>query len=263
MLLSVLWGFNVLDPNLYSTQEQLEKPTFLRSMQLIKAGQLLKMFYSKMVHVTCAAYCLYRTAEQVRDHFSAVEKLIENCKKVFKKAPTRDEMFEKEAPGVCLPPDPVITRWGSWINAAIYYCENLNTVCRIMTELDDDDAVSTKKYIVKPGLESNLAYIKSNFTIFVLRINKLQTKDLSLTAVLKIIEDIEDSFKSLMCEADGDLEELASGDIVYFKYSPFTSVDVERSFSTYKTFLTDNLRSFKFENLAKHLVMQCNSDNFE
>jgi len=45
------------------------------------------------------------------------------------------------------------------LTAAIYYCENLKTVRRVIEKLDEDDAVSTKKtkkYIVKPGLESNL-----------------------------------------------------------------------------------------------------------
>lgn len=252
-----------------------------------------------MIHVTCAAHGLHRIAEQVRDHFSTVDKVIANCNKVFKKAPTRVEIFKIEAPGICLPPDPIITRWGSWINAAIYYCENLSTVRCVIEKLDEDDAVSIKKtkiYIVKPGLESNLAYIKSIFTILVEGINKLQTKCLSLIMVLKIIEDIEEPFKSLRGEAgaivknkfktvfennnglstlkriskilsgeeenselDGDLEELTSDDIVFFKYSPITSVDIERSFSTYKSLLTDNRRNFKFENLANHLIIQCNS----
>lgn len=52
-------------------------------------------------------------------------------------------MFIKEAPG--LPPDPKITRWGLWINAVVYYGENLNTVRHIMAEIDDDDAVNVKK----------------------------------------------------------------------------------------------------------------------
>jgi len=95
---------------------------------------------------------------------------------LFKKSPTWVKMFKKQASSLCLPPYPAITRWGSWINAATYYCQNLDTVCRITTELDDNDAVSikeTKKYILKPGHESNLVNKKSNFTIPVEGINKL------------------------------------------------------------------------------------------
>jgi len=53
-------------------------------------------------NASCAAHGLHRIAEQVSDHFSTVDKVIANSKKVFK----------KEAPGVCLPPNPEITRWG-------------------------------------------------------------------------------------------------------------------------------------------------------
>lgn len=54
-----------------------------------------------------------------------------------------------------------------------------------MAELDDDETVSikkkkTKRYIVKPGFESNFTYIKSKFTIIAEGMNKLQTIGLSL-----------------------------------------------------------------------------------
>lgn len=54
------------------------------------------------------------------------------------------------------------------------------------------------------------------------------------------------------------LSELTSNDIVCFKYKSIVSVDVKRSFSMYKTLPTDNRRKFKFENLAKYLILQCN-----
>jgi hypothetical protein len=41
---------------------------------------------------------------------------------------------------------------------------------------------------------------------------------------------------------------LDSNDVTLFKYAPLTSCDVERSFSQYKTILSDNCRSFSIEN---------------
>ncbi|KAL4126263.1 hypothetical protein QTP88_010488 [Uroleucon formosanum] len=149
----------------------------------------------------------------------------------------------------------------------------------------------------KPNLENNLAYIKSNFSILSVAIDKLQAKNLSLATSLNIIKDIEETLKTLNGEPyhpiyiklknvleknsglsklkhisnilDGDentnigelLGELTCSDIVYFKYAPIVSVDVERSFSTYKTLLADNRRKFKFDNLAKHLIIQCNTQD--
>lgn len=38
-----------------------------------------------MLHMTCAAHVLHRVAEQVRSHFSTVDKLIGSVKEIFKK----------------------------------------------------------------------------------------------------------------------------------------------------------------------------------
>jgi len=27
------------------------------------------------------------------------------------------------APNLALPPQPILTRWGTWLNAAFYYCD--------------------------------------------------------------------------------------------------------------------------------------------
>lgn len=265
---------------------------------MVKAGTALQVFYSKMLHVTCAAHGLHRVAEHVRSHFNSVDKLIASVKQVFQKAPSRIQLFKNELPGVHLPPEPIITRWGTWINAAAYYCENIQAVRHIIGLLDQEDAISiqkAKKCLDKPNLENNLAYIKSNFSVLSVAIDKLQGKCLSLATSLNIIENIEETFKTLNGEhgkpinlklknvfeknkglsklkqisniLDGEenknigelLGELTCNDIVYFKYAPIVSVDVERSFSTYKTLLADNRRKFKFENLAKHLIIQCNT----
>jgi hypothetical protein len=53
--------------------------------------------------------------------------------------------------------------------------------------------------------------------------------------------------------------ELYPTDIGVFKYAPVTLVDVERSFSHYKSILRPNRRSFLFENLKKVVVCNCNN----
>ncbi|XP_025202640.1 uncharacterized protein LOC112599792 [Melanaphis sacchari] len=58
---------------------------------------------------------------------------------------------------------------------------------------------------------------------------------------------------------DGLPEDLKANELLFFKYAPLTSVDLERSFSTYKILLADNRHSFQIENIRKYLVVQCNS----
>jgi len=89
------------------------------ALYMVKAGSAIQTFFPKMLHVTCLAHALHRVAEQIRSNFQLVDKLIASVKKVFLKCPVRINIFKDEAPELSLPPEPVITRWGTWLNAAI------------------------------------------------------------------------------------------------------------------------------------------------
>lgn len=58
------------------------------------------------------------------------------------------------------------------------------------------------------------------------------------------------------------LGNLNASEIVYFKYSPITSVDVEQSFLQYKNLPTDERRSLLFENIS-HATPRNSSLKFE
>lgn len=55
-------------------------------------------------------------------------------------------------------------------------------------------------------------------------------------------------------------EEPSADDMAHMKFAPITVVDVKRSFSRYKTTLTDNCRQFIFENIKQHLIIQCHNE---
>jgi hypothetical protein len=75
-----------------------------------KSGEVPKSLYSKMIHVTCVVHGLHRVAEEVRNQFHIVDKVISSVKKIFRKAPSRLLVFKSEAPNLPLPPEPIITR---------------------------------------------------------------------------------------------------------------------------------------------------------
>jgi hypothetical protein len=56
---------------------------------MVKAANGIKMLFPKMVHVTCLAHALHRVAEEIRESYPYVDKLILKVKKVFIKAPLR------------------------------------------------------------------------------------------------------------------------------------------------------------------------------
>ncbi|XP_025410454.1 uncharacterized protein LOC112683585 [Sipha flava] len=162
--------------------------------------------------------------------------------------------------------------------------------------LDSNDALSIKvpkKKLVKEHVQNNLVYITSNFKVLFESILKLQTKNMPLAESLSIVDNVQTQLKSVQGEPgkkvyekmenflskniglktlkqissilsgsistmDGLPEDLSTNDLIFYKYAPMTSVDVERSFSVYKNLLSQNRRSFKLENIKKYHIIQCN-----
>lgn len=262
---------------------------------MIKAGRGLRILYAKMVHVTCLAHGVHRVAETVRSLFPEVNAIISNVKKVFTKAPNRIALFKQMAPELKLPPQPILTRWGTWLDAATYYADNFQQIFDILQQLNEEDAIAisqAKTAMSTRGVQENLVYIKSNFSRLSETITKLETKDVPLVSsvqhVVELISELEnspgryaqsalDKLNSVLSKnpgynkliqisdilkGDGHLdpneEEFSLSDIANFKFAPVTSCDVERSFSQYKNVLAENRHSFKFEHLKMWIVVHCN-----
>ena len=58
----------------------------------------------------------------VHAHFKNIDEIIATIKNKDRKKDFHDA-------GLPSPPDPVITRWATWLRAALYYSENLPAVC--------------------------------------------------------------------------------------------------------------------------------------
>ncbi|KAE9529999.1 hypothetical protein AGLY_011461 [Aphis glycines] len=263
---------------------------------MVKAGKNIKAFYSKMEHVTCLAHSLHRVAEEIRKKFPEIDAFISNVKKIFLKCPSRVLKFKEMAPGIPMPPQPILIRWGTWLSAAIYYCENYQLIKSIVMKFDKEDAVAienAQKLLNDTNLELNLTFIKANYGNLPKYITTLETSGLSLTNSINIIAQVQNEigtdnssigisikkkleavieknlgFKTMKhisnilerkatSRNNTILEELTADDMAYMKFAPMTSVDVERSFSRYKTTLADNRRRFTFENIKQHLIIQC------
>lgn len=97
---------------------------------MLKSGKSLKIFYPNMLHVTCIAHAINLLAERIRNLFPQVNKFISATKKIFIKAPSRVALYKAKL-NIPLPPEPVLTRWGTWLKAAVFYanhCENIKKV---------------------------------------------------------------------------------------------------------------------------------------
>jgi len=161
---------------------------------MMKAAKVLQSLFTKMIHITCIAHGLHRISEEVRKHFSKVDSLISNGKKVFLKSPSRINAFKTIAPEISLPPQPIITRWGTWLDAAAYYCDHFDTFSRVMQTFDKDDASSvniTKTLIGDPTIKNDLIFIKTQYGFLVDKITSLEKQGVLLTDSILIVEEVK------------------------------------------------------------------------
>ncbi|PSN44791.1 hypothetical protein C0J52_05580 [Blattella germanica] len=256
-----------------------------------KAAKALKVLFPKMLHVTCVAHGFHRVSEEVRVLFPNVDQLISNIKKIFLKAPSRIQTFRDIAPDLPLPPQPIITRWGTWISAAVYYASNFRSITEVVNALEDEAASirAAKKLLDSPEVKNDITFIAAHFGFLPEMITRLEERGQPLLASMKIVESVVQRLESVpgekgllikgKCERvlsqNSDLDTLRNiskilnGDnsvqvemdpsvLLCFRFAPITSVDVERSFSQMKNVLNDRRHNMTVENLKKHLVVMCN-----
>lgn len=102
----------------------------------------LHVVFPKMTHVTCIVHGLNRVAEQVRIQYPNVNILVHSVKSIFLKARVRVRLFKTELPAVPLPPQPVITRFATWLSAIRYYSEHFDAIKQFVMQLDPEDAAA-------------------------------------------------------------------------------------------------------------------------
>lgn len=261
---------------------------------MTKAAENLKIFFPKLIHCTCLAHGLNRVAETVRDEFPLVNSLVTNIKKVFVKAPLRVQVYNEKLPGIPLPPEPILTRWGTWLNCVNFIADNYAGIKDVICEFDPHSSISIKKCIDifnNPALIKQVAHIQANYVCIAAAITKLEARGMPLhesTEIVKLLEEkinnskvvapkIKDKFEYVLNKNQGfkklikindviqgiDLDEnvdnieLDPNVIVKFKFAPITSCEVERSFSAYKHILSDRRQSFTTDNLEKYLITYC------
>jgi Protein of unknown function (DUF 659) len=185
---------------------------------MLKAAKALQVIDPKLIHVTCLAHALNLVAETVRGNFPKVDRLIAQGKKIFRKCPSRTLAFQEMAKGIPLPPRPVVTRWGNylqialhlfplyfnskyfqsgtWLEAVKYYAENLEDFKRVVDTFDPQDSSAVKacqKTLRNSHLPGQLASILAHYYRIKTAIIQLEGAHLSLESSLKIIEELEDN----------------------------------------------------------------------
>jgi len=79
-----------------------------------------------------------RVAEKIREMFPNVNKLINNIKNVFLKAPYHVQVYKKILPNKPLPQKPILTRWETWLEATVFNCEHFEGLKNVIDKLSEE-----------------------------------------------------------------------------------------------------------------------------
>ena len=125
------------------------------------AGWLLQQLYPRLFHVTCTAHLPHNCAEKVRAYVFDVDDLIGTMKAATVRSKDRKELFAS----IGYPPQPVITRWATWLKATFYYAEKLPDVRRIVESFDRNGLLvqHAKISVANSQLPFDLMVIKRDY----------------------------------------------------------------------------------------------------
>ena len=155
----------------------------------IAAGIRLKSLYPKLLHVSNVAHLLHNCAMKIKSHFEDVNQLIAKIKAVTIKNKTRQAKFS----AIGYPPQLVLTRWGSCLNAALYYAKNLPEVKAIVESFVGSGILVTqaKVSLQKRGLAGQLLKIKDQYECLVKLIEKMESAKYTIKEVVQAMQELD------------------------------------------------------------------------
>ena len=239
------------------------------------AGKTLKELYPSLMHVTCVAHLLHNCALRVRAHFKSIDKIIATIKAATIKNKNRKKDFHDA--GLPSPPDPVITRWATWLRAALYYGENLPAVRTIVNNWTSAGLLVSraKDAINVEDLVPDLVEINQYRTLAA-NIEFLAGSACTITKVYGLLKNTQFDDDSCAIKnyikkrlSNSDLKTIINctnltidptSYILLQKAQP-TSAAVERSFSMLSKLLRND-RNFDVKNIKKYMMLYYNKTSW-
>ena len=156
---------------------------------MIAAGITVKSLYPKLFHMTCVTHLLHNCAMKIKSHFEDVDQLIAKVKAMTIKNKTKREKFS----AISYPPQSVPTRWGSWLNAALYYAKNLPEVKAIVESFVGSGIMVTqaKVSLQKSGLAGQLLRFKDQYECLVKLIDKMESVKYTIFEAVQAIQKLD------------------------------------------------------------------------
>ena len=256
------------------------------------AGRMLCSKYPKLIHVTCIAHALHNVSELVSKHYCVVNTLISSGKALFVKCDSRRKEFKKLVSR--LPLKTVVTRWGSWIKAVLYYRDNYLSFRVFVNGLNRNDCAHIgilQDLFEKHDCFDDIVFISSQFKQLTEVITRIESNKNLLIDSVSLVKNLYDNMKVSQQESAKrafekldetlsnnkgfgqllEIEDILNGksekttfnnlndyEVSCFRFSPITNAEVERSFSRYKWIYDKRRCKFTEENLMYYMVINYN-----
>ena len=239
------------------------------------AGKTLKELYLSLMHVTCVAHLLLNCAMRVRAHLKNIDEIITT----IKAATIINKNRNKDFHDACLPspPDPVITRWATWLRAALYYSENLPAVRTIVNNWTSAGLLVSraKDAINVEDLVPDLVKINQYRTLAA-NVEFFEGSACSITEAYRLLNNMQ--FDDDPCAiknyikkrlSNSDLETIINCTNLTIDPTSYAllqkaqpiSAAVERSFSMLSKLLRKD-RNFDVKNVKKYMMLQYNKKSW-
>ena len=131
------------------------------------------------------AHLLQNCAMKIKFHFEDVDQLIAKVKAVTFKNKTRQAKFS----AIGYPLQPVPTRWGSWLNAALYYTKNLLIVGSFVGS--GILVTQAKLSLQKSSLTGQLLKIKDQYECLIKLIEKMESVKYTIKEAVQAIQELD------------------------------------------------------------------------
>ena len=238
---------------------------------MISAARTLKVVCPQMLHVTCLAHLIHNAAMKVKMYFDKVDELIACVKAATVKNKSRRALFD----GIGIPPEPVVTRWGSWLQAAFFHGKRLPVIREIVGDFKGEGVLvrRAKEAVLDEGHATSLIQIERCYKGLAELALELDPSDCTIERAFKKINSldigrdpcpIENYLEKRLKKNDIELIMTAERpDIARATYAKLlncqpTSASVELSFSMLNKMLVKD-RNFNPQNVRNHITLHYNS----
>ena len=298
ILLSIMTALSILWPEGIKYDKLLLFLTDAATYMKLTAEKLKEIF-PKVIHLTCLCHGLNNVCDFISKKHPNVNKLISLGKAVFRKCDSRKELFGASCTGLPLPPNPIRTRWSTWLLAAEYYDKNYIKFKETVQSMNSVKSQNLKELHELLKNDSNiieeLRFIAKNFMNLTKIIKQLETENLLLSESIGKIGTIESELKCIeenyefpvfqelervLNKNTGfriikQISNIVSGlrseqftgnlvidEIMSFIRAPITTCANERSFSKYNLILTERRHMLSDLTIKYLLILNFNKNNF-